>query len=146
MFGLFKKKDNGNAGSQGEKTRSVPRPGPWGEASILMDQGRVAEALEHFARTAIQTRDLSHMDMAERWLGNQALLDKAGEEAVCLFDGERDKILCVYSGEESPQVARQARSLLPRYMVPNLYHWRKALPHNPNGKIDRAALREEFLS
>ena len=86
MFGLFKKKDNGNAGSQGEKTRSVPRPqGPWGEASILMDQGRVAEALEHFARTAIQTRDLSHMDMAERWLGNQALLDKAGEEAVCLF-------------------------------------------------------------
>ena len=82
MFGLFKKKDNGNAGSQGEKTRSVPRPGPWGEASILMDQGRVAEALEHFARTAIQTRDLSHMDMAERWLGNQALLDKAGE-----FDG-----------------------------------------------------------
>ena len=86
MFGLFKKKDNGNANSQGEKTRSVPRPqGPWGEASILMDQGRVAEALEHFARTAIQTRDLSHMDMAERWLGNQALLDKAGEEAVCLF-------------------------------------------------------------
>lgn len=85
MFGLFKKKDNGNAGSQGEKTRSVPRPGPWGEASILMDQGRVAEALEHFARTSIQTRDLSHMDMAERWLGNQALLDKAGEEAVCLF-------------------------------------------------------------
>lgn len=68
------------------------------------------------------------------------------EEAVCLFDRERDKILCVYSGEESPQVARQARSLLPRYMVPNLYHWRKALPHNPNGKIDRAALREEFLS
>ena len=43
-------------------------------------------------------------------------------------------------------MARQARSLLPRYMVPNLYHWRKALPHNPNGKIDRAALREEFLS
>ena len=85
MFGLFKKRDNGNVGSQGEKTRSVPRPGPWGEASILMDQGRVAEALEHFARTAIQTRDLSHMDMAERWLGNQALLDKAGEEAVCLF-------------------------------------------------------------
>lgn len=67
------------------------------------------------------------------------------EEVVCLFDGERDKILCVYSGEESPQVARQARSLLPRYMVPNLYHWRKALPHNPNGKLDRAALREEYL-
>ena len=38
-------------------------------------------------------------------------------------------------------MARQARSLLPRYMVPNLYHWRKALPHNPNGKIDRVTLK-----
>ena len=68
------------------------------------------------------------------------------EEAVCLFDGERDKILFVYSGEESPEVARQARALLPRYMVPNLYRWRDRLPHNPNGKIDRAALRAEYLS
>jgi tetratricopeptide (TPR) repeat protein len=51
----------------------------------MMDQGRNAEALESFARAAAQTRDLSHMDMAERWLGDQALLDRAGEGAVCLF-------------------------------------------------------------
>lgn len=67
------------------------------------------------------------------------------EEVVCLFDQERDKILCIYSGEESGETARQARALLPRYMVPNVYHWREKMPHNANGKLDRVALREEYL-
>lgn len=87
MFGFFKKKDNQDNGSAGRpepKSQPVPQ-GPWGEAANLVNQGRPAEALEHFARTAIQTRDLTHMDMAERWLGDQALLDRAGEEAVCRF-------------------------------------------------------------
>lgn len=67
------------------------------------------------------------------------------EEVACLFDRARDKILCIYSGEESGETARQARGLLPRYMVPNVYHWRAEMPHNANGKIDRVRLREEYL-
>lgn len=89
MFGLFKKKnnqDNGSTGQPAEKAQSAARPqGPWARAAALMDQGRTADALEQFARAAIQTRDLSHMDMAERWLNDQALLDRAGEEMVCRF-------------------------------------------------------------
>lgn len=89
MFGLFKKKDNkdnSTAGHRTEKTQSSAQPqGPWVQAEALMDQGRIAEALDHFARAAIQTRDLSHMDLAERWLNDQPLLDKAGEAAVCRF-------------------------------------------------------------
>lgn len=87
MFGFFAKKDNQDNGNPGRsKARNQPVPqGPWGEAAALMEQGKTAEALERFARTAIQTRDLSHMDMAERWLNEKALLDRAGEEAVCRF-------------------------------------------------------------
>lgn len=89
MFGFLKKKnnqDNGQESRPEEKLQSSARPqGPWTQAEAMMDQGRIAEALEHFARAAIQTRDLSRMDLAERWLSDQPLLDRAGEEAVCRF-------------------------------------------------------------
>lgn len=68
------------------------------------------------------------------------------EEVACLFDRERDRILCIYTGtEEGNAVAKQARDLLPRYMVPNVYHRREEMPHNANGKIHRVQLREEHL-
>ena len=67
-------------------------------------------------------------------------------EVVCLFDRERDKILCIYTGdEESGAVAKAARAMLPRYMVPNVYHRREEMPHNANGKIHRVELRKEYL-
>ena len=67
-------------------------------------------------------------------------------EVACLFDAEKDRIHCVYTGGEDPKVlAKAARSLLPRYMVPNLYHPLDTMPHNPNGKIDRPKLKEEFI-
>lgn len=89
MFGFLKKKDNRDNGSKGhpaEKAQSSVQPqGPWAQAEDLMKQGRNGEALEQFARAAIRTRDLSHMDTAEGWLSDRALLDRAGEEAVCRF-------------------------------------------------------------
>lgn len=30
-------------------------------------------------------------------------------------------------------------------MVPNLYHKVAVMPHNPNGKIDRPKLKEEWI-
>lgn len=87
MFGFLKKKDNKDNGTGGfpvEKPRPDPA-GPWGEAASLMEQGRPAEAMDRFARAAVQTRDLSHMDLAERWLSDPAILSRAGEEAVCRF-------------------------------------------------------------
>lgn len=89
MFGFWKKKNNQDNGEKvylADRGQSDARPqGPWAQAQTMMDQGRTAEALEQFARASVQTRDLSHMDMAEGWLGDQALLDRAGEEAVCRF-------------------------------------------------------------
>src|SRR5699024_12470798 len=67
-------------------------------------------------------------------------------EVACLFDRERDKILCIYTGgEETGEVSKAARAMLPRYMVPNVYHRREEMPHNSNGKIHRVQLKEEYL-
>ena len=67
------------------------------------------------------------------------------EEAVCLFDPGRDKILCFYAGElDNRALAVALRGILPRYMLPNIYRQKQRLPHNANGKIDRKALRQEY--
>ncbi len=91
MFNFFKSrqkgaKDNGTEGRRAEKSQTSAQPqGPWAQAEALMAQGRAAEALEHFTQSAIQTRDLSRMDLAERWLEDQSILDRAGEAVVCRF-------------------------------------------------------------
>lgn len=68
------------------------------------------------------------------------------QSVVCLFDPERDRIHCAYTGsEDSKAVAKAARDLLPKYMLPNLYHQLESMPMNPNGKLDRPRLRKELL-
>ena len=67
------------------------------------------------------------------------------QEAICLFDPGRDKIICVYAGEmDSKTLAVSLRGILPRYMLPNIYRQKQQLPHNANGKIDRKALKQEY--
>ncbi len=85
MFGFLKKKENRDNGRAVQPMAEPARQSPWEQAAVLMDQGKAAEALDQFAHTVIQTRDLSRMDLAERWLSDQKLLDRAGEAAVCRF-------------------------------------------------------------
>lgn len=94
MFGFFnKKKDNQDNGSYSRAKSQPAPPNPWDQPVSLMNQGRYAEALEHFGRTAIQTRDLSRMGLAEDWLKDRALLDKAGEAAVCYLVATLTQVL-----------------------------------------------------
>lgn len=68
------------------------------------------------------------------------------QAAVCLFDGTRDKIHCVYQGEISnSQIVKALKELVPKYMLPNVYHQVERMPYNANGKIDRPALKKEFI-
>ncbi len=41
-------------------------------------------------------------------------------------------------------LAKALQRELPNFMQPHVIHWRKALPLNPNGKIDRNALAQEI--
>lgn len=60
---------------------------------------------------------------------------------VCLYDGEADRIVLYYEGRaQEAALAEYLRSKLPDYMVPGRLIRLKTMPHNANGKMDRAVL------
>ena len=67
--------------------------------------------------------------------------------AACIFDSERDKIVLYYttaSGDEL-DIINLVKEKLPKYMFPNVTHHIDALPYNMNGKIDRIALKHQYV-
>lgn len=44
------------------------------------------------------------------------------------------------------QVREELRKIIPDYMVPSVFHREGTLPKNPNGKVDRKAIQEKYLS
>jgi len=65
-----------------------------------------------------------------------------------LYNQERQEITLFYEGpQELPlrELRTALKQLLPEYMVPRKIHFLTALPLNPNGKIDRKALENEFF-
>ncbi len=68
------------------------------------------------------------------------------DEAVCLYEDSRDRLHCAYVGRGTPdEIARALRLLLPKYMLPNVYHSLETMPRNANGKADRPALRRRLV-
>nr|WP_230207104.1 acyl-CoA ligase (AMP-forming), exosortase A system-associated [Novosphingobium sp. Gsoil 351] len=47
-------------------------------------------------------------------------------------------------GADRESLPRALTAALPNFMVPQAIHWREAMPLNPNGKVDRAALSQEL--
>ncbi len=48
------------------------------------------------------------------------------------------------AGDRTQELAQMLAKELPNFMQPKMIHWRDAMPINPNGKIDRAALLAEI--
>ncbi len=68
------------------------------------------------------------------------------QSAVCLFDANKDRIHCIYQGTAQPdEIVNGARAILPKYMLPNVYTNVTQMPYNANGKIDRVALKKEYI-
>lgn len=68
------------------------------------------------------------------------------EDGFCFYDEEKDQIVCLYEGElEGQALIRSLREYLPKYMLPNLALRREML-RNPNGKLDRPKMREEYFN
>lgn len=68
------------------------------------------------------------------------------EAAACLFDGEADAIVCFCQTElGADELTKAARQRLPKYMTPNLWRISDRLPHNANGKLDRAELKRRYF-
>lgn len=63
------------------------------------------------------------------------------DRAVCLYDGQRKRLVLCYTGPvDRKDLKARLRELLPQYMVPNNTRQLGEMPLNKNGKIDRAAL------
>ncbi len=65
--------------------------------------------------------------------------------AICFFDDKKDKIVCVYEGDSSSEeIIKHIANSIPKYMYPNLCMKTEKMPYNPNGKIDRVKITEEY--
>lgn len=65
--------------------------------------------------------------------------------ACCLFDNVKKKIILYYVGQITPgDMAAYIKGKLPRYMVPNVLKQLDAMPLTPNGKINRALLKQWY--
>ncbi len=68
------------------------------------------------------------------------------EAAVCLFDKEKDQIVCFCQTLcTAGELSKAAKQQLPNYMVPNVWRMEQRLPATANGKIDRVKLRERYF-
>lgn len=66
-------------------------------------------------------------------------------QAICFFDEPQDKIICCAETKlTAAELAAAVHEKLQRYMTPNVWYPMARLPLNPNGKIDRAALRRQY--
>lgn len=69
------------------------------------------------------------------------------KNAACLYDQKKEKIICFYEGDtDTLRITRHLKSIIPKYMFPNVYRPMQSMPYNATGKIDRVRLREVYDS
>lgn len=65
-------------------------------------------------------------------------------EACCLYDAERESIVCAYAGDANEKEIKVVlKAKLPKYMLPDRYIHMPQLPKTGNGKIDRMHIKRE---
>ena len=67
------------------------------------------------------------------------------ERTCCLFNEKTQALLALYTGNAAPEhIKKEIEKILPQYMLPSSYVSLEEFPLNANGKIDRAALKQQF--
>ncbi|MPM14528.1 Tyrocidine synthase 1 [bioreactor metagenome] len=69
------------------------------------------------------------------------------DAACCLYDINREKIVLFYQAaqQNNKEVVLNLQRYLPKYMIPNQFICMQSLPMNKNAKIDRQALKREYI-
>ena len=71
-------------------------------------------------------------------------------EAAVIYEKKSEtagEIISFVSSEAEKDLSlirKQIENILPSYMLPRRFIWKRELPKNSNGKIDRKKLREEI--
>lgn len=65
----------------------------------------------------------------------------------CVYDRKSQKIVAIYEGTiDAKEMTGRLKDILPRYMLPNVYHQIESMPINLNGKIDRVMLMNQYAN
>ena len=107
------------------------------ERGEIMFVGRKDQQVKHLGYR-IELGEIEH-----------AVLTVEGIDHACaLYNKDKSEIALVYQAQSelSPGSIRQSLArLLPKYMLPTVFHRMGALPRNPSGKIDRQLLLDRFF-
>ncbi len=108
------------------------------ENGLLVFCGRKDNQIKHFGYRI----ELGEIEVA-------ALSLDFVTNVIGLYHKEKRQIVLLYSSDDENKGDREVRralaGILPKYMVPTLYFRLDNFPLNPNGKIDRAKLKKEYV-
>lgn len=71
------------------------------------------------------------------------------DNCCVLHDAAQNRIVMVYEAQkeiDEKQLRLSLGTILPRHMIPALYLHTSSMPRNPNGKIDRAMIRDSVIN
>ena len=76
---------------------------------------------------------------------NAACAQEGVLSCACIYNGGTDRIILIYEGKTSEEeLLAQLRARVPEYMLPAKLVKLGTMPHNSNGKIDRALLKANY--
>ena len=108
----------------------------YNERGEIMFQGRKDFQIKHQGCYRIELGEIETALLAVPTVSN----------GCCLFDEEKDEIVCVYMGAiDSRELGKLLAVKLPVYMMPNRYVQLDRLPMTINDKIDRVTLRKSYI-
>ena len=97
--------------------------------------------LEYAGRKDFQIKHMGHRIELGEIEANVSSLDDV-EENACFYDTKKQRIVLYYSGKaEEKGIKESLKALVPDYMIPGKVIRMNPMPHNLNGKVDRAALK-----
>ena len=108
----------------------------WNERGEIMFLGRKDFQIKHQGCYRIELGEIETALLAVEAVGN----------GCCLFDAEKDEIVCVYTGAVGDgELHGILKQKLPSYMLPNRYVHLDRLPMTINDKIDRVTLKKTYI-
>lgn len=109
--------------------------GYYGEDGLLYFQGRKDFQIKHMGHRI----ELGEIEAA------MDKIDSIGR-ACCIYDERRNKIIAFYEGQQDKkEISNQLKNSLPAFMIPNKFCQIENMPLTDHGKINRKALRKEFV-
>lgn len=99
----------------------------------------------YVTRKDFQIKHMGHrIELSEIEVAMNAL--DGVNRACCIYWQEKQKILAFYDGNAQQQdIITQLKSVLPSFMIPNVFQCMENLPMTKNGKIDRGLLKAEYI-